>query len=137
MHVLIIVIIIYHISCGAVACGEILLNLQSNSTMRSGIYGDDIQNALPEDCCNPIEPIDYQDINGRNNLLSRLDGIEARFEEGKPSHYRPPVIADMKRYVKLTKEYSDLERLTKATRAYIRTALDNIAEAHEVFGLGK
>ena len=66
-----------------------------------------------------------------NNLLSRLDGIEARFEEVSLLITDPSVIADMKRYVKLTKEYKDLERLTKATRAY-RTALDNIAEAHEV-----
>ena len=66
-----------------------------------------------------------------NSLLSRLDGIEARFEEVSLLITDPSVIADMKRYVKLTKEYKDLERLTKATRAY-RTALDNIAEAHEV-----
>ena len=66
-----------------------------------------------------------------NNLLSRLDGIEARFEEVSLLITDPSVIADMKRYVKLTKEYKDLERLTKATRAY-RTALENNAEAHEV-----
>ena len=65
-----------------------------------------------------------------NNLLSRLDGIEARFEEVSLLITDPSVIADMKRYVKLTKEYKDLERLTKATRAY-RTALDNIPLPHE------
>ena len=43
----------------------------------------------------------------------------------------PAVIADMKRYVRLTKEYKDLEKLTKATRAY-KTLIDNMAEAREV-----
>lgn len=66
-----------------------------------------------------------------NTLLSRLDGIEARFEEVSTLITDPAVIADMKRYVRLTKEYKDLERLTSATRAY-RRALENIEEAHDV-----
>jgi peptide chain release factor 1 len=70
-------------------------------------------------------------IMAENNLLSRLDGIESRFEEVSLLITDPSVIADMKRYVKLTKEYKDLERLTAATRAY-RTALGNIEEARAV-----
>ena len=66
-----------------------------------------------------------------NTLLSRLDGIESRFEEVSTLITDPSVIADMKRYVRLTKEYKDLEKLTGATRAY-RTLIDNIAEAREV-----
>lgn len=66
-----------------------------------------------------------------NSLLARLDGIEARFEEVSTLITDPDVISDMKRYVRLTKEYKDLEKLTSATRAY-RTLLDNIAEAREV-----
>ena len=66
-----------------------------------------------------------------NSLLSRLDGIESRFEEVSTLITDPAVIADMKRYVKLTKEYKDLEKLTKTTRAY-RTLIDNIKEAREV-----
>ncbi len=50
-----------------------------------------------------------------NSLLSRLDGIEARFAEVSTLITDPSVIADMRRYVKLTKEYKDLERLTKTT----------------------
>ncbi len=34
-----------------------------------------------------------------NSLLSRLDGIEARFEEVSTLITDPSVIADMKRYV--------------------------------------
>jgi peptide chain release factor 1 len=41
------------------------------------------------------------------SLLSRLDGIEARFEEVSTLITDPSVIADMKRYVRLTKEYKE------------------------------
>ena len=66
-----------------------------------------------------------------NSLLSRLDGIEARFEEVSTLITDPSVIADMKRYVRLTKEYKDLEKLTNATRHY-KQLLGNIEEAREV-----
>lgn len=66
-----------------------------------------------------------------SSLLTRLDGIEARFEEVSTLITDPSVIADMKRYVRLTKEYKDLEKLTGATRNY-KHILDNIAEAREI-----
>lgn len=66
-----------------------------------------------------------------NTLLSRLDGIESRFEEVSTLITDPSVIADMKRYVRLTKEYKDLEKLTAVTRRY-RTLLGNIDEARDV-----
>ena len=66
-----------------------------------------------------------------NSLLSRLDGIDARFEEVSTLITDPSVIADMKRYVRLNKEYKDLERLTSATNRY-RALLANIAEAKEL-----
>ena len=65
------------------------------------------------------------------SLLSRLDGIEARFEEVSTLITDPSVIADMKRYVRLTKEYKELEKLTSATRRY-RNLLGNIQEAREI-----
>ena len=68
-----------------------------------------------------------------NSLLARLDGIEARFEEVSTLITDPAVIQDMKRYVRLTKEYKDLEKLTAVTRRY-RTLLGNIDEAREVLG---
>jgi len=64
-------------------------------------------------------------------LLERLDGIEARFEEVSTLITDPAVIADMKRYVRLSKEYKDLERLTALTRRY-RELTDNIVEAREL-----
>ncbi len=66
-----------------------------------------------------------------NTLLERLDGIEARFEEVGTLITDPSVIGDMKRYVRLTKEYKDLEKLTQVTRRY-RTLLGNIDEAKGV-----
>lgn len=66
-----------------------------------------------------------------NSLLTRLDGIESRFEEVSTLITDPNVISDMKRYVRLTKEYKDLERLVNATRRY-RTIVANIEEARQV-----
>lgn len=66
-----------------------------------------------------------------NSLLSRLDGIDARFAEVSTLITDPSVIADMRRYVKLTKEYKDLERLTKTTHRY-RDLLSNVDEAKEI-----
>ena len=65
-----------------------------------------------------------------NSLLHRLDGIESRFEEVSTLISDPSVIADMKRYVRLNKEYHDLERLVGTTKRY-RTLLANISEARE------
>jgi peptide chain release factor 1 len=62
------------------------------------------------------------------SILDRLDGIESRFEEVSTLITDPSVIADMKRYVHLTKEYKDLENLVNVTRRY-RTLLANIDEA--------
>lgn len=66
-----------------------------------------------------------------NSLLSRLEGIEARFAEVSTLITDPDVVADMKRYVKLTKEYKELEQLTKVT-AHYRNLLENIEEARQV-----
>lgn len=63
-----------------------------------------------------------------NSLLSRLDGIESRFAEVSTLITDPDVIADMKRYVRLTKEYKDLEKLVSTTRKY-KNLLGNIDEA--------
>jgi peptide chain release factor 1 len=70
------------------------------------------------------------------SLLSRLDGIEARFEEVSTLITDPAVISDMKRYVRLTKEYKDLEKLVGATRHY-RDLLNNINEAKELLDTEK
>ena len=50
-----------------------------------------------------------------NTLLEKLDGLVARFEEVSTLITDPNVIADQKRYVKLTKEYKDLNDMPEWT----------------------
>lgn len=63
-----------------------------------------------------------------NSLLNRLDGLVSRFEEVSTLITDPAVIADMKRFVKLNKEYRDLEKIVSAREEYIR-ALNGKEEA--------
>ncbi|MDR3266907.1 MAG: peptide chain release factor 1 [Tannerella sp.] len=66
-----------------------------------------------------------------NNILSKLDGIVGRFEEVSTLVSDPSVIADQKRYVRLTKEYKELERLVNVRKEYVNT-LANIEEANNI-----
>ena len=45
-----------------------------------------------------------------NTLLSKLEHLVVRFEEITTLISDPDVISDMKRYVKLNKEYSELQK---------------------------
>ena len=63
-----------------------------------------------------------------STILEKLDGLVARFEEISTLITDPSVIADQKRYVKLTKEYKELDDLMKARKEYIQL-LGNIEEA--------
>ena len=64
-------------------------------------------------------------------LLQRLEGLDARFEEIGTLITDPAVIADKKRYVKLSKEYKDLERLLATTGRY-RKMLADIDDARQL-----
>lgn len=66
-----------------------------------------------------------------NTLLARLEGLESRFEEASTLITDPAVISDQKRYVKLTKEYRELERILEATGRY-RNALASIEESKQI-----
>ena len=66
-----------------------------------------------------------------NDLLKRLDGIDARFEEVSVLITDPSVIADQKRYVRLTKEYKDLKKLVDASAKYVEL-LKRAEEAYKV-----
>lgn len=68
-------------------------------------------------------------------ILARLDGIESRFEEVATLVADPAVMADMARYVRLTKEYAELEKLTAATRRY-RSLLQSVEEAKQLIADG-
>lgn len=65
------------------------------------------------------------------SILDNLDGIESRFEEVSTLITDPAVIADMKRYVHLSREYKDLEKLVDMTHRY-RTLLNDISEAKAI-----
>ena len=66
-----------------------------------------------------------------NTLLDKLDGLTARFEEVSTLITDPSVIADQSRYVRLTKEYKELEDLMAARKAYANL-LGNIDEAKNI-----
>ena len=52
----------------------------------------------------------------QTTLLEKLEGLLIRFEEIGTLITDPAVIGDMKRFVKLTKEYRDLEKISEAVR---------------------
>lgn len=66
-----------------------------------------------------------------NPLLKRLDGLDARFEEVATLITDPQVIADRKRYAKLTREYHDLEKILQAVKHY-RSLLSTIEESKQM-----
>ena len=68
-----------------------------------------------------------------NELLDRLEGLVSRYEEVGTLITDPSVIADQKRYVKLTKEYKDLGAIVKKRKEYI-SALQTIEDAKEMMG---
>ena len=64
-------------------------------------------------------------------LLEKLEGLEHKFEEISTLITDPSVISDMKRFVKLNKEYHDLEQIM-ATKKEYQTILSHISEAKEL-----
>lgn len=72
----------------------------------------------------------------KNMLLDRLEGIKLRFEEVGQLITDPDVISDMKRYVKLNKEYKDLEPIVETYKEY-KNLLSNIESAKEIVATEK
>lgn len=66
-----------------------------------------------------------------SDLLQKLESIKIRFEEVGQKIVDPEIISDMDRYVKLNKEYKDLEVIVNAYHKY-KNLLDNIESAREV-----
>ncbi|MDR1517602.1 MAG: peptide chain release factor 1 [Dysgonamonadaceae bacterium] len=66
-----------------------------------------------------------------NSLLDKLEHLVTRFNEVETLITDPDVISDMKRFVKLNKEYSDLEKIVRARNEY-KVAIDGIAEAKNI-----
>ncbi len=66
-----------------------------------------------------------------NNILEKLEGIVSRYEEVSTLISDPNVLADQQRYVKLTKEYKDLQNIVKARKEYI-DCLTGLQEAKDI-----
>ena len=67
----------------------------------------------------------------QNSILTKLDGLESRYEEVSTLIADPAVIADQERYVKLTREYKDLGDIMNARKRYV-ACLNSIAEAKDI-----
>ncbi|MBU2018079.1 MAG: PCRF domain-containing protein, partial [Bacteroidetes bacterium] len=66
-----------------------------------------------------------------NDLLSKLEAIHFRFVEVGTKITDPEIISDMKRYVKLNKEYKDLEEMD-AVYFEFKNIIDNIKSTREM-----
>ena len=51
-------------------------------------------------------------------MIDKLEAIKVRFEDVSKLIVEPDVIADMKKYVKLNKEYKDLESIVSVYNEY-------------------
>ncbi|MBE6292268.1 MAG: peptide chain release factor 1 [Bacteroidales bacterium] len=67
-----------------------------------------------------------------NNLMARLDGLVGKYEEIELLITDPAVIADMRRFVKLNKEYKELGALMEARSRYMQLTRQ-LEEAKELF----
>ena len=66
-----------------------------------------------------------------SNILEKLEAIKMRFDEVSQKIVDPDIIADMDRYVKLNKEYKELEEIVNAYKKY-KNVLDNIETSKEM-----
>jgi len=66
-----------------------------------------------------------------NLILDKLEGVFIRFKEVGQLITDPELMGDMKRFVKLSKEYKELEAVTKAAKEY-KNAVDTIAESKDI-----
>ena len=69
-----------------------------------------------------------------SNILNKLEGLVARYEEVSTLITDPNVISDQRRYVKLTKEYKDLGKIMTARKEYMGH-LQNIEDAREMLAM--
>jgi peptide chain release factor 1 len=73
---------------------------------------------------------------GENAILSRLEGVRMRFDEVGQLITDPAIINDMTRYVKLNREYKQLEPVVEAMNTY-QDILNNIESAKEMLSVEK
>ncbi|WP_460218390.1 peptide chain release factor 1 [Psychroserpens sp. MEBiC05023] len=68
-------------------------------------------------------------------MLEKLQIIKQRFDEVSDLIIQPDIIADQKRYVRLTKEYKDLRTLMDKRELYIELT-NNLSEAEDIISDG-
>ena len=71
-------------------------------------------------------------IDNTMDILEKIEGLEAKFHEVSLLITDPAVIADQARYVRLNREYHDLERVLSSAEKY-KKARTNLEEAKNLF----
>jgi peptide chain release factor 1 len=71
-----------------------------------------------------------------SSILEKLEGVRRRFEEVEQQLTDPAVASDMQKYIKLNKEYRDLEPLMKVCAEY-KNIISNIESARELLSIEK
>lgn len=66
------------------------------------------------------------------DILGKIEGLEAKFHEVSLLITDPAVIADQERYVRLNKDYHELERVLASAERYKRT-LHDLEDARQIF----
>ena len=69
-------------------------------------------------------------------MIEKLNIVKQRFNEVNDLIIQPEIIADQKRYVKLTKEYKDLQELMDERENYLEL-IENKKEAEEIIKSGE
>jgi len=71
-----------------------------------------------------------------NMILERLEGVKSRFIEVGELLTQPDILSDMKKYVRLNKEYKDLLPIIESYERY-KLALTNITSTKELLATEK
>jgi len=64
-------------------------------------------------------------------MLEKLEAIHQRYLEIEEQMNQPDIMSDMKRYIKISKDYKDLQPVISAYKTY-KNLLENIANAKEI-----
>jgi peptide chain release factor 1 len=71
-----------------------------------------------------------------NMILEKLEGVKSRFIEVGDLLTQPDILTDMKKYVRLSKEYKELQPIVESFEKY-KLTLSNIASARELLDTEK
>jgi len=64
-------------------------------------------------------------------MLEKLEAIYKRYKEIEEQMNNPAVVADMKKFIKLNKDYKELQQVVNAYKQY-KNVLDNIHSTKEL-----